>query len=124
VIGEGLTQPALFLLSEHRHDPKDEVKQVESDIASIYDQLPQDRRLEVTLRGANHYGFSDDGAMLKSPALRSVLKAVGVIGMDGPRQLELTRDCVRSFLDIKLQKTVAASDFSTICSAAEMERAP
>ena len=124
VIHEGVSQPVLFLLSEHSHDPKDEVKQAESDIASIYGQLPPNRRMEVTLRGANHYGFSDDGAMLKSPALRYGLKKVGVIGMDGPRQVEMTRDCVRSFLDIALRQTGAASDLATICKAAEIERAP
>jgi dienelactone hydrolase len=124
VVREGLPQAVLFLLSEHRHDPQDEVKQVKSDIASIYNQLPPARRLEVMLRGANHYGFSDDGAMLKSPPLRYGLKKLRLIGMDGRRQLELTRDCVRSFLGIALRQTAAASDLSTVCDAAEIERAP
>ena len=123
VIHEGLSQPVLFLLSEHSHDPKDEVKQVEGDIASIYNQLPSDKRLEVMLRGANHYGFSDDGAMLKSPPLRYGLKKVGLIGMEGPRQLELTRDCLRSFLEIALRES-GVSDYSTVCTGADFVRTP
>jgi len=124
VIHEGLSQPVLLLLSDHKHDAEDEVRQVTSDIASIYNRLPADRRLEVILRGANHYGFSDDGAMLKSPALRHVLKTIGVIGMDGPRQLELTRECVRNFLDITLSQREGAADLSAVCDAAEIERVP
>jgi dienelactone hydrolase len=124
VIHERLSQPLLFLLSDHRHDPKDEVRQVKSDIASIYDQLLPDRRLEVVMRGANHYGFKDDGALLKSPPLRWVLRKVNVIGMDGPRQLELTRDCVRSFLDIVLQQTAPPYSFATACSGNDFDRVP
>ena len=124
VIHERLSQPVLFLLSEHRHDPKEEVRQVKSDIASIYDQSPPDRRLEVVMRGANHYGFKDDGALLKSPPLRWVLRKANVIGMDGPRQLELTRDCVRSFLDIALQQTNAPSGFATACAGSAFGPVP
>jgi dienelactone hydrolase len=124
VIHERLSQPLLFLLSDHRHDPTEEVRQVKSDIASIYDQLPPDRRLEVVMRGANHYGFKDDGALLKSPPLRWALRKANVIGMVGPRQLELTRDCVRSFLDIALQQRGAPSGFATACAGNDFDRIP
>ena len=71
VIAEGVTQPFMFLLSDHRGESADAetpeaIRQAGANIRSIYDRLPSDRRLEIVIQGANHYMFSD-GAMLKSP---------------------------------------------------------
>ena len=65
VIAEGVTQPFMFVLSDHSSEPAAETRQVQGNIRSIYDRLPGDRRLEIEIRGANHFLFSD-GALLKS----------------------------------------------------------
>jgi len=39
---------------------------IRADIRSIFDRLPRDKRLYVVISGANHFTFSDDGAVLKS----------------------------------------------------------
>src|SRR5271165_224743 len=65
VIAEGVTQPFMFLLSDHRSEPDTETRPVMASIRSIYDRLPGDSRLEIVIRGANHFGFSDNVALLK-----------------------------------------------------------
>ena len=54
VITEGLTQPFMFLLSDHRNES--DAEKVAANIDSIYDRLPQDQRSELVIRGANHFG--------------------------------------------------------------------
>ncbi len=66
VVGEGVTQPFMFLLSDHEAEPDSETRPVKANIRSIYDRLPSDRRLEIVIRGANHYMFSDDGMLRES----------------------------------------------------------
>src|SRR4029077_19256429 len=60
VIAEGVTQPFMFLLSDHRGvsadaETPESIRQAGANIRSIYDRLPTDRRLWITIRGANHY---------------------------------------------------------------------
>jgi dienelactone hydrolase len=96
-IAEGVTQPFMFLLSDHRSEPDAETRPVEANIRSIYDRLPVDRRLEIVIRGANHFGFSDSGALLRSHIVLGSLRMLGVLGMEGRRQLAITAYCVHSF---------------------------
>src|SRR5256885_10894734 len=70
VIQAGLSQPFMFLLSDHGNASDPESIQIISDIKSIYDHVPSDRRLHATIRGAFHFTFSDDGALLKSGIVR------------------------------------------------------
>ena len=70
---------------------------------SIYDRLPPDGRLRIAIRGANHFLFSDDGALLKSQIVRRTLRLFGILGIDGRRQLAVTAYCVHSFFDAYLQ---------------------
>lgn len=58
--------------------------------------------------GANHFTFSDDGALLRSHAFRWVLRRIGKLGIDGPRQLAVTSYCIRSFFDTYLKQTTAS----------------
>jgi dienelactone hydrolase len=99
VIQTGIHQPFMFLLSEQVHSSDPESRQVKADIRSIYDRLPSDGRLCISIRGANHFLFSDDGALLKSGMVRRTLRLFGVLGIDGRRQLAVTAYCVRSFFD-------------------------
>ena len=74
-----------------------------ADIQSIYDRLPPDGRLLIEIRGANHYLFSDDGALLKSHIVMRTLRVFGIVGIDGRRQLAVTAYCVHSFFDTYLK---------------------
>jgi dienelactone hydrolase len=103
VVGEGLHQPFLFVLSDQIHSSDPETHRVLADIQSIYDRLPADGRLRIAIRGANHFLFSDDGALLKSHVVLRVLRLLGVVGIDGRRQLAVTTYCVHRFFDAYLK---------------------
>jgi predicted dienelactone hydrolase len=111
VVGSGISRPFLFLLSDHGDAADPDSRRIRADIQSIYDRLPVTGRARVMIRGANHFGFSDD-AVLKSQILMRSLRAVGLIGLDGRRQLEVTGYCVRSFFDAHL-KGSGPADFAT-----------
>ena len=102
VIQTGLRQPFLFVLSDHSHESGAESARIGANIQSIYDRLPPDGRSILEIRGANHYLFSDDGALLKSHILLRTLRMFGILGIDGRRQLAVTAYCLRSFFDAHL----------------------
>src|SRR5213079_897575 len=93
VIQVGIRQPFMFLLSDHIHSSDPEARRVGADIQSIYDRLPVNGRLRIAIRGANHFLFSDDGALLKSHIVLRMLRVFGVVGIDGRRQLAVTAYC-------------------------------
>ena len=107
VVADGVTQPFLFLLSNHKGESDagepEAIRQAGANIHSIYDRLPDDRRLMIMIRGADHYRFSDDGAMLKSPLMMRVLRTVGVVRLDGRRQVALTAHYISTFFDVYLK---------------------
>jgi pimeloyl-ACP methyl ester carboxylesterase len=103
VIQAGLHQPFMFLLSDHGDSSDPVSRQIGANIQSIYDRLPPDGRLRIAIRGANHFLFSDDGALLKSHIVLRALRILGVVGIDGGRQLAVTEYCVRSFFDAHLK---------------------
>jgi dienelactone hydrolase len=109
VIRDGVAQPFMFLLSDHSGEPDTETKPVESDIRSIYDRLPAGGRFEIVIRGSNHYMFSDDGAMLKSPAIMRALRALGVVRIDGRRQIAVTAHYISTFFDVTLKGAPASA---------------
>jgi predicted dienelactone hydrolase len=104
VVQAGLHQPFMFLLSDQNTSDA-EGRQVMADIHSIYDRLPADGRSLVKIRGANHFTFSDDGALLKSRLFRGALRLFGKLGIDGRRQLAVTAYCVHTFFDAHLKGT-------------------
>ena len=105
VIQDGLYQPFMFLLSDHSREADAETRRIKANIQSIYDRLPPDGRVQIRIRGANHFLFSDDGALLKSHIVMRTLRALGVVGIDGRRQLAVTAYCVHSFFDAYLTGT-------------------
>ena len=106
VIQAGIRKPFMFLLSGQGDFSSDaEIRQIQADIQSVYDRLPADGRLRISIRGANHFLFSDDGALLKSHIALRTLRALGVVGIDGRRQLAVTVYCVLSFFDAYLKGT-------------------
>src|ERR1700724_862612 len=113
VIAEGVTQPFMFLLSDHRGESADAqtpeaIRQAGANIHSIYDRLPSDRRLMIMIRGADHYMFSDNGAMLKSPLMMRLLRALGFVRLDGRRQVHVTAHYISTFFDVYLQGAPAS----------------
>ena len=114
VIVEGVTQPFMFLLSDHGGESDSDASQPEAirhagaNIHSIYDRLPGDRRLMIMIRGAGHYMFSDDGAMLKSPLAMRVMRLLGIVPLDGRRQVAVTQYYISTFFDVYLKATSAS----------------
>ncbi len=102
VIHESLHQPFMFLMSEHSNESDADSRQIEANIQSVYDRLPRNERLRIVIRGANHFNFSD-GALLKSQFLLRTLRVLGILGIDGHRQLAVTAYCVHSFFDAYLK---------------------
>jgi dienelactone hydrolase len=112
VIAEGVAQPFMFLLSDHSGESAEAqtpeaIRQAGANIRSIYDRLPSDRRLQITIRGAGHYMFSD-GAMLKSPLLMRAMRILGVVRIDGRRQVAVTAHYITTFFDVYLQGAPAS----------------
>ena len=104
VIQTGMQKPFMFVGSGNGDFSSDaETRRIYPDIQSIYSRLPADKRLRLVIRGANHFTFSDDGAVLKSHILRGILRLVGKLGIDGRRQLAVTAYCVASFFDAYLK---------------------
>lgn len=120
VIAEGVTQPFMFLLSDYRRDSDAETRAVTANINSIYDRLPGDHRLKIMIQGASHFGFSDDGAMLKSPMLMRALHKLGIVPLDGRRQIALTTHYIGTFFDVYL-KGVSASELKSKAHSPEIE---
>lgn len=108
IVGEGVTQPFMFLLSDHKNEPDAETRQVEANIRSIYDRLPSNRRLQIMIPGASHFRFSDDGAILKSPFVMRVLQILGIVHLDGHRQVAVTAHYIGTFFDVYLQGAPAS----------------
>ena len=127
VVADGVTQPFMFLLSDHRGESDagepEAIRQAGANIHSIYDRLPGDRRLMIMIRGAGHYGFSDNGAMLKSPLVMRVLRAVGVVRLDGRRQVALAAHYISAFFDVYL-KGAPASELKSRPEYTEIEYVP
>jgi predicted dienelactone hydrolase len=96
-----ITRPFMFLLSDHGDSPTDDP--IAADLQAVYDRMPHDTRLRLAIRGANHFTFSDDGALLKSHVIRGVLRLFGKLDIDGRRQLAVTTYSVRSFFDVHLR---------------------
>src|SRR5262249_42131415 len=93
-------------LSDHGDLTSDaEGRKIMDEIQSVYDRLPLDGRMRIVIRGANHFTFSDDGAVLKSHLVRGVLRALGKLGIDGRRQLAVTAHCIHAFFDAYLKGT-------------------
>jgi dienelactone hydrolase len=103
---EGMPQPFLFLAAEHGETPED--ARIEAGIRGACAANDSGKEI-IRLREASHFGFSDDGALLKIPGIRAMLHSMGIGGMEGPRQLELTKQFVHSFFDVHLKGAPAPS---------------
>jgi dienelactone hydrolase len=103
VVGAEIHQPFLFLLSDHGPGNDPITRSILDKIQSIYDRQPPETRLRLEIRGANHYFFSEDTALLKSHLILWMLRRFGLVHIDGPRQLAITTYCVHTFFDAWLK---------------------
>jgi hypothetical protein len=108
VVAEGVTQPIMFLMEDMNGEPDSDSQQVMANIHSIYDRLPSDHRWLIGIHGANHFMFSDDGAMLKIPLLTRALRTLGVVRIDGRRQIAITDHYISTFFDVYLKGAPAS----------------
>jgi len=114
VVQVGLSVPFMFLLSDHGalDDPVD--RQITGQIQAVYERQPHDTRMRAIIRGAHHFTFSDDGALLKSAVFRGVLRLLGRLHIDGRRQIEVTAYALHTFFDAHLKgKTGWRSAFAS-----------
>jgi len=98
VVKDGVTQPFLFLLSDHSREPKTITAPIIADMLAIYDRLPNDERLWIMLRGSEHFGFMD-----LAPLPMHVAYRLNIAPLDGQHQIAITRDCLRTFFDVYLK---------------------
>lgn len=103
VIEEGVNQPFMFLMSDHSSEPDAETRPVLANIRSVYNKLPHDSRLHILIRGSNHFMFSDRGAMLMSPLFMRLIRTLGIVHIDGRRQLALTAHYILTFFNTYLK---------------------
>ncbi len=103
VVQSSITVPFMWLLSDHRSAKGPESRLILRQIQSIYDRQPPNTRMEVAILGANHLTFADDGGLLKSGFLRAIMRVMGVLHIDGRRQIEATSHAVDTFFDAHLK---------------------
>ena len=107
VVREGLKQPFMFILSDHSREESDPPsQQIHANIQSIYARLPNGR-LFITIRGANHFSFSDQ-MLLKSHYVIGLLRILGFGGLEGRRGLAITAECVHTYFDVYLKDAPAS----------------
>jgi pimeloyl-ACP methyl ester carboxylesterase len=107
VINQGLSQPFMFLLSDHSGEPEAETRPVMANFRSIYDRLPSGRRWWIMIRGAGHFRFSD-GAVLQIQPITRVLHTLGIMRLDGRRQVAITEHYIHTFFDVYLKGAPAS----------------
>ena len=109
VIPEGAGQPFLLLFSDHSGEDSAEGREVTADINSVYDHLKSSKYI-VTIRGANHFTFSDQIIVKSSYFVRPFLLING--GRSAPsaeRGLTITRAYIRTFFDVYLKNAPAGA---------------
>jgi pimeloyl-ACP methyl ester carboxylesterase len=121
IVHDTIRRPFMFLLSDHSRENDPESRRVLMEIRLLYDRAPVDRRRSVFIRGANHFTFSDDGALLKSGFVRLVLRLAGQLHIDGRRQLEATSYCLRTFFQTYLQSPSPRTPCATVPSYPELQ---
>jgi dienelactone hydrolase len=107
VVQQGLHIPFMFLLSDHRRQSDQAKKEILADIDVVYSKLPQEAAWRLMISGATHFGFGDE-ILLKNQIGLQLLRWLGIVGIDGRRQLEITAYCVRHFFDRYLNEAITS----------------
>lgn len=119
-----VTVPFMWLLSDHGSAQDSASRQIMAQIQSVYERQPASNRIRVVIRGANHFTFSEDGAMLKSGVLRGIMRLSGILGIGGRRQVEVASYAVGSFFDAWLRHAGDAEGALASTSFPEIVRMP
>jgi predicted dienelactone hydrolase len=98
-----VTVPFLWLLSDHGSAKDSVSRQIMGQIQRAYERQPAKARVKAMITGANHFTFSEDGAMLKSGLLRTAMRFMGILGIRGRRQVEVSAYTVATFFDARLR---------------------
>ena len=102
VVGAGLPQPFLFLLSDHGDEWNSPDCDICDRVRAIARSGPGEKQV-VTLLGAHHFSFGD-AALIQSRILRSTLAALGGPGGLDPRTgLASTSRYLGEFFDVHLR---------------------
>jgi predicted dienelactone hydrolase len=114
VIQDGLPQPFFFIMSDHSKESGSEAQTVERNIESIYDHIPEGKRWQMTIIGANHFTFSDQ-MFTKSSILLAFLRGLGVVGpLEKHRGLAIADACVHTFFDVYLKGVSPAGQLNSL----------
>jgi hypothetical protein len=109
-------------MSDHTSDAADpEDALIKANFGSIFARLPRDRWLEIMIRGSDHYMFSDN-AVLRSPLVMRALRMMGVVGIDGRRQIAVTAHFISTFFDVWLNgvQMIALHRWRKKCSITDL----
>jgi predicted dienelactone hydrolase len=99
VIEEGLTQPFLYILSEHSGEKGEDTRLILANIHSICESDKGGCQI-ATIRGFRHFNFSDQ-ALLKDHYMG---RAIGLLGPVGERRgLAIAAACVDAFFEMHLK---------------------
>ncbi len=96
---EGVRQPFMFLIENMNISPPGSAE-VLGKLRALYNRLP-DSRLYVTVRGANHFSFSDQILTKTRYVVAPMLFLTG--GLYQRRGLAITTDYVHAFFDVYLK---------------------
>lgn len=101
VVSGGLTRPFAFVLSDHGSAVDPESRTIAADIRTVFERLPPSSRWRGSIRGANHFSFSDQ-MLARNPVPLWMLRRLGVLTMDPRRGLQVSADVVRRLLEARL----------------------
>ena len=104
VVHDGMPKPFMFLMEGFSATPGPDGRELLAEMHSLYRQLPTDTRQALAIRGANHFLFGDDGAAVWSRVVLRGLRLIGVLKIDGGRQVAVTRYAIRDFFDAYLMQ--------------------
>lgn len=107
VVGEGLRQPFLFLFSDHGRDSDPDSALITANFRSLFDHTPRGNRLQMTVRGANHFAFTDQ-MIVRPQVFVTMFRLASGLRLDPRRGLHITTDWVRRFFDVHLKGAAAA----------------
>jgi Platelet-activating factor acetylhydrolase, isoform II len=102
VAREGVDQPFLFLLSDHGDEWASPACTICTNIRTAAHPHPDDK-LIVTLIGAHHFSFSDQGLTMSRIVLSVISTLGGPGGLDARTGLASTNRYVRQFFDVHLR---------------------
>lgn len=102
VVQEGIDKPLMFMLSDHSGETDPDSDRTREDIRSIYGRMPPDRRVFITIRGANHFSFSDQ-MVVRNQVVMKVLQAAGLLRVAPRRGLGVAAEYIHRFFDVYLK---------------------